>query len=208
MSDDQATATNTPKRGGWPRGVPRKGYVKPHLAEGKKPQPGAKSAAPLHKTKYGLLRDRLREGFEGDNYDSFEFATPHQDRFKIDSGLVDALAREGIALQWHVEKVMGMEQTHSMAAAQKNGWRHIAPDEIPEINMTESDGLVLMARPMSIHKRAIALEKQDALKPLENQRAKHMLDGIPRVTGAREARRSNFHRSEYERLDIPGAERD
>jgi hypothetical protein len=222
MSDDQTT-TDAPvpkKKGGWPRGRPRprkdgkftalnqrmaEGVAKMGFPETGRPDLSKlKKTAPAQSKKYGRLHERLREGFEGgDNFDAFQFTTPHADRFKLDPKLVDDLAREGIALQWFAAVVMGQEQTHAMAAAEKNGWSRVMPDEIPEINMTESDGMVLMARPMAIHRRALQQQDQDARDVLENQRRKHQLDGVPRVSGAREARRSNFHNRSMERLDIP-----
>jgi hypothetical protein len=46
-------------------------------------------------------------------------------------------------------------------------------------------------------------QDRDARRPMESNREKNMLDGIPRVTGAREARRSNFHNRSFERVDVP-----
>ena len=62
---------------------------------------------------------------------SGEFASADENKFALPQHIVDGLARDGVALQWHVESVLGQPQDHALAVAQRNGWQFIQEGGFP-----------------------------------------------------------------------------
>ena len=132
------------------------------------------------------------------------FASVEENRLALPQDVIDNLTREGIALQWHVESVLGQPQDQALAVAQKNGWQYVEEGELPGVNVVSQGGLRLMARPLAIHKKAEAREKAAAEAAPMRLKQKAGAGDLP-MTGADHpsARRSNKHVRTIERLDIP-----
>jgi hypothetical protein len=153
--------------------------------------------APAWKKKYG-----------DDSGWSGSFASIEENRFGLPADVVDNLRRENIVLQWHVESVLGQPQDQALAAAAKNGWQAVGDGELPGVNVTKQGGLILMARPASIHERALKEEDRAAGGAVTRLKQKAGEGALP-MTGADHpsARRYNRHIKSYEKLEIP-ADRD
>ena len=133
------------------------------------------------------------------------FHSPHENRFAIDQQVVDDLMREGVVLQWFVTSVMGKPEPHAIAAAERNGWKRVEEGDLPGVGMVEGDGLQLMARPVAIHKQAMAQEHRLAVEQIETKQESFMGGRSMRASGADHpsAIRSNKINRTLERLDVP-----
>jgi len=137
---------------------------------------------------------------------SGQFASIEEDRLHIDPQLIKQLEAEGIALGWKVQSVFGQEQRQAKSVAQRNGWQYVEPGEIPGINVTEVDGLALMARPTSVHRKAKELEERQARARIKTMEYRHGIGDLPGVSLAPDhptARQFNHHRRSVERIEIP-----
>src|SRR5262249_24562110 len=141
MSDEQTEQTPTQTQEKRGRGRPRKQPVEPQQAAPQAELPEwdnkPKKPQPAYVQKFGVVPDH----WDG------EFVDGQESRMHIPRERVEALAQEGVALQWMTEAVFGQPQDHAMAVHRRNGWQEVQEGEIPGIDTVRVDGLVLMARP-------------------------------------------------------------
>jgi hypothetical protein len=172
---------------------------RPRKAKEAKPKDSRWTNAPAWKQKYG---DASRW--------SGEFASVEENRFSLPQEVVDGLARDGIALQWHTESVLGQVQDSLLSVAQKNGWQFVGENEIPGVHTVAHGGQRLMARPMAIHEKAERRDKADAIGAITRMKQKHGEGDLPGVSpeAARHpsARKAFKHNRTFERIDIPDSD--
>jgi len=132
------------------------------------------------------------------------FANPEENRLHIPKDVVEALAREGVAIQWVTETVYGQPQDHRMSVMRRNHWQEVQPGELPGVDVVAVDGLRLMARPMEIHQRAKSLEKSGAQERVATMEASHRGHGVDVPGGEHpSALRFNKHAKSIEKIEIP-----
>jgi hypothetical protein len=145
-----------------------------------------------------------------DNDDDFEFATLNEDKFSLPKDWLEKMEREGFVFSWKVQTVFGQPQPDHQAAAKKNGWLYVTPQDLAEMGLegraTEHGGLALMCRSAKLNEKAKAAERQAANKPLDTMVQRHRLGDLPNIPldpKHPSATRSNFHRRTVERLNVP-----
>lgn len=207
----EQSKTETKRKGGWPAGKPR----------GKKSEPSAEavttatSAAPTPRhvpVKSPMLsRMKARPNWEGDDF--VGVGTDGVDRLKIPDDVVQALWRDGIALQWITKSVRGQETPQELSKMTKGGWTPVHQSDFDGIldGMFMSKGIddaitvedcLLVARPAEIQKKARVAERREAGRPL--QIAEEQLGhGIPGVTGSSHKSVQNSIKRTMERVEIP-----
>jgi hypothetical protein len=184
----------------WPKGRPR---PKKTPIETQQQPSGEKSSK----------RWKMHNGDWDDDFHQYAETPDLRDRFSIP----EELRPEGYDLQWVTCSVLGQTMQQFRTHAHEAGWRAVyqsdfdnlfdgrwmargAPGEICV------DGMVLCARPIQISRLARQRENRNAEAAVGNLRRKHAMDGLP-VSGGFEARGKNFHRSEYERIEVPSGRR-
>src|SRR5262249_20183627 len=151
----------TPKlKGGWPKGKPRK-----TLAEARG-EPAPVSAVAGLKAKGPGWSDRFGDISRFQTPVGVDWAPSEQaDTLNIDAELVQALACDGISLQWGTHEIRGMPARDQVTAALRGGWQfvhvgdlngaldHLTNDAAPGDVVRQGDS-VLMARPTAITEKA------------------------------------------------------
>lgn len=203
MSDE--IKTETPRKGGWPKGKPRV-----------KVAPAAEIAEPVAARVPIAKAPMMAKMKARPNWDNEDFVGVGQDgvdRLKIPQDIVDALYRDGIALQWVTKSVRGMETPQELSKMTKGGWTPVHQSDFDGIldGMFMSKGVddaitvedcLLVARPAEIQKKARLLERREASRPL--QIAEEQLGhGIPGVTGSNHKSVNNSIKRTMERVEIP-----
>ena len=136
------------------------------------------------------------------------------DRLKIPREVVEALAADGVALQWVTHSVRGMETPLELAKYTKGGWTPVHQSDFDGVldgifmpkgldEVVRVDDAMLVARPMSIHLKARQRERQLAREPLKVKEAE-VGAGLPVSGGDHPSARSQNRISvTRERLEIP-----
>jgi hypothetical protein len=139
---------------------------------------------------------------------SGEFASTQEDRLSLPKSVLSLLEDNGLVAEWKTQSVFGQQQDHRMGVYRRNGWQHIAPGDIPGIDVTEVEGLVLMIRPKVIHDKAKAMQRREAEARVQDMRRAHG-EGVDVPGGSHpSATRSDFHRKSIEPIPIPGRDGD
>lgn len=135
------------------------------------------------------------------------------DRLRVDRALIP----EGMDLQWVTTTVYGQPVPQRRADFEKRGWTPVHQEDFDgqfdgmwmpkgapgEITV---DGLVLMARPLELTRRAKIRDKREADSRVHIKEAALMSGDIPGVTldaQARSAVQSNRINKSFERIEIP-----
>lgn len=134
------------------------------------------------------------------------------DRLRIDKSIVPA----GMTLQWVTDSVLGQGVPQHRAQFEKKGWTPVHQEDfdgqfdglfMPKGRQGEivSDGLVLMARPSEITKRAEIADKQRAYQQVAIKEAALTGGDIGVTLDAQHpsAKNSNRIRKSVERIEIP-----
>ena len=191
---------------GWQKGKPRgPRKPKPEAETGteQKPEPKAKKSWTTR---------------AGNDWDPTDFVgrikgkkvewsdTTLEDRFHIPREKLEALRDQGVVLQWVTKSVYGREETQHMSHFYRGGWEHVPPGTFG-IEVTEIEGMVLMARSAAVHARARKHERDLALAPIRAR--EEMLGGggpgVPLASGAgshHRARETNFIRRSIEQIEV------
>lgn len=211
MAEDvvEAIINEQKKARGWPKGKPRAFKVKP-LPEAIKAAADRAAAPPKNPM---LAKMKARPNWDNDDF----VGVGHEgtDRLKIPEEIIDALWRDGIALQWVTRSVRGMETPQELGRMTRGGWTPVHQTDFDGImdGMFMSKGMdepitvedcLLVARPAELQKKARVSEKREAVRPLQiaEEQIGH---GIPGVTGSdlREKGVNNTIKKGYERIEIP-----
>ena len=188
---DQAAAK--PRRGGWPKGRPR--TVKAPYADVQEVAPagiGHNSGLMPKAAPSMLSKMRARPNWEGEDFVGPDYDMP--DRLQIPPDLVKALWRDGVALEWGTQSVLGQEMVREMADAARKGWTVVHNDDfdgvLDGVFMPKGSQVpvtvgasILYARPVGVHVKAKEGERRAARLPLQiaEEQIGH---GIPGVTGS------------------------
>jgi hypothetical protein len=199
MTDEQQT--ELPKRG---PGRPPGGKNKPgHHAGRKKPNADRQ---PVHQGRSG--------DDEPDKLENFEF-TPYeaQDALAIDADVVRSIRDDyGFVLMWVVHECNGKPFPDLVNARQRNGFAEVKAENFGGVlrHMANKDGaivkegLVLMARPVQIERKARAHDERMAKGAIEQMKRSHSElgpEGITMPDGNNKiARAKNMHRQTFEPL--------
>ena len=210
MSEDQ-TPTQAPAApkarrhgGGWPKGKPRVAAPSPA---------SVKAAADRAEMRPLISKMKARPNWESDDFVSADFEGV--DRLAIPRDKVEALRREGVALEWGTQSVRGAPTPRQMADAERRGWTIVHNGDfdgvldglfVPkgsDLPITVDDA-ILLARPVSTDIKAKQAERRAAMRPLEISETQ-IGYGIPNVTGASHptATRGNQIKKTMERVEIP-----
>jgi hypothetical protein len=135
------------------------------------------------------------------------------DRLNISREKVEALARDGVALQWATASVRGQEQRGAMRQTTAAGWTPVHASDFDGIfndgffvpkdadEVIQVDDCLLVARPMGLHEKA---KKED--RALANERLEAPMrtvrEGI-NATGGRHVSVRNQINVYEDRVEIP-----
>ena len=205
MSDEITTETETRHKGGWPKGKPRRARALP-APEAVKAAAGL-AMSPL------MSKMKSRPNWESDDF--VGVGMDGVDRLRIPPDIIQALHRDGVALQWVTRSVRGQETPQELSKMTRGGWTPVHQSDFDGLldGMFMSKGLddvitvedcMLVARPAEIQAKARRAERRDAGMPL--QIAEEQLGhGIPNVTGSNHptATRGNAIKKSMERVEIP-----
>jgi hypothetical protein len=137
------------------------------------------------------------------------------DRLKVSPEKLQALHRDGVALQWVTRSVRGQEQPQELSKMTKGGWTPVHQSDFDGLldgdfmpkghdDVITVDDCMLVARPSQLQAKARQAERREASRPLQiaEQNLGH---GIPGVTGSNHptAIRGNKIDSRMERVEIP-----
>lgn len=206
------------RRGGWPAGKPR-GPRKPKEekkpAEAPAPAPAAQAPTPVQKMmaahKPMIAKMKARPNWDGDDF--VGVGVDGADRLYIDPDVVQALYRDGIALQWVTKSVRGQETPQELAKFTRGGWTPVHQSDFDGLldgrfmskGIDEPivvDDCMLVARPVEIHEKAKRAMKKDANLPLQIKE-EQLGHGIPNVTGSTHKSVRNSINKSLERVEIP-----
>jgi hypothetical protein len=190
------------RRGGWPRGKPRT----------KKTIEDVKAAADRAEIKPSLLsKMKARPNWESEDF--VGVGMDSVDRLKVPDDILQALHRDGIALQWITRSVRGQETPQELSKMTRGGWTPIYQSDFDGIldgvfmpkgqdDVIGVDDCLLVARPVEIHNKARRAMNRDASMPLQiaEEQIGH---GIPNVTGSTHKTVSNRINKSLERVEIP-----
>lgn len=137
------------------------------------------------------------------------------DRLRIPPDLVNALHRDGVALQWITKSVRGMETPQEQAKFTKGGWTPVYQSDFDGMldgmfmpkgvdDVITVDDCMLVARPAEIQMQARREMHKEAQRPLQITE-EQLGHGIPGVTGSNHpsATRQNSIKRTMERVEIP-----
>ena len=196
------------RRGGWPRGKPRASRAAP-TPEGVK---AAADRAMLPKSAM-LAKMKARPNWESEDF--VGVGIDGVDRLKVSPEKLDALHRDGIALQWVTRSVRGQEMPQEMSKMTKGGWTPVHQSDFDGLldgdfmpkghdDVITVDDCMLVARPTQIQAKARAAERREASRPLQITE-EQLGHSIPGVTGSDHptATRGNAIKRTMERVEIP-----
>lgn len=158
-----------------------------------------------------LSKMKSRPNWESDDF--VGVGMDGADRLRIEPEIVQALYRDGVALQWITRAVRGQETPQEMSKYTKGGWTPVHQSDFDGLldGMFLSKGLdevitvedcMLVARPAEIQKKAVRAQFSEAARPL--QIAEEQLGhGIPGVTGSNHKSVQNSIKKSIERVEIP-----
>lgn len=198
MSEEAATAPVAPRRSMRRRPAPPAAAV-------------VKAAADRAEKPSMMAKMKARPNWESEDF--VGVGMEGTDRLKIPAELVNALYRDGVALQWATKSVRGMETPQQMSQMTRGGWTPVhqsdfdglldglfMPKGVDEPIIVED--CILVARPVEIQRKAIAAQRREASRPL--QIAEEQIgQGIPGVTGSNHKSVSNTIKKSLETVAIP-----
>lgn len=197
------------RRGGWPKGKPR---AKPEPDEIAAAANRAEARAALPPEKRSL-KMKARPNWENDDY--IGVGQDGSDRLKVPDTILDALYRDGYALQWITKSVRGQETPQEVSKMTRGGWTPVHQSDFDGLldgqfmpkgqdDVIVVDDCMLVARPVEIHTKSKMMERREANRPLQITE-EQLGRGIPGVTGSDHptATRGNMIRKHMERVDIP-----
>jgi hypothetical protein len=203
--------TVTPKRGGWPKGRPR---TKPTAASAA-PQPAVAVAERAVKAPpRASMMDKMKARPNWDDDTAVMVGDEGSDRLAIPREMIDALARDGIALQWITRAVRGQDAPQELAKFVKGGWTPVHQSDFDGLldgiflpkgtdDVIGVDDCMLVARPMAIQQRARERERANARAPLKIKEAE-IGHGLPVSGGDHPSARSqNRINRTMERIEVP-----
>ena len=198
------------RRGGWPKGKP---LAKPEPEEIKAAANRAEERSATPPPERRALKMKARPNWEGDDY--VGVGQDGSDRLKVPDQIVDALYRDGYALQWITKSVRGQETPQEVSKMTRGGWTPVHQSDFDGLldgifmpkgqdDVVTVDDCMLVARPVEIHVKSKMMERREANKQLqitEDQLGR----GIPNVTGSDHptATRGNMIKKHMERVEIP-----
>jgi hypothetical protein len=194
-----------PRRGGWPKGRPRT-TTKPRA---KMTAETMKASLAEQQMLFMKSKMKARPNWESDDFGMEAGA----DVLGISQETVDALARDGVALEWATSSVYGQEMKRELRQTFSNGWT--------PVHLTDFDGVLdtgkfapkgadesiqvgacmLVARPMQLHQKAKLQAKRDADEFVEAP-TRMLRDGI-NVKGGNHPSVRNQINVQMDRVDIP-----
>jgi len=198
------------KRGGWPKGKPRKPVEK--IAEGLQEAVAiARSeSAPAKMPLLGKMK--ARPNWDDDTI--LSVGEDGVDRLKIPDDIIERLARDGIALQWITRSVRGQHTPQEISKYTKGGWTPVHQSDFDGLldglfmpkgvdDVIGVEDAMLVARPLAIHRKAREHERRAARAPLAIKEAE-LGQGI-NVPGGNHpsATRQNRINKTLERIDVP-----
>jgi len=197
------------RRGGWPKGKPR-AKLEPEAIVDAANRAEQRAALPGDKR---TMKMKARPNWEGDDY--VGVGQDGSDRLKVPDDIVDALYRDGYALQWITRSVRGQETPQEVSKMTRGGWTPVHQSDFDGLldgqfmpkgqdDVIVVDDCMLVARPVEIHVKSKMMERKEANRPLqitEDQLGR----GIPGVTGSDHptATRGNLIKKHMERVEIP-----
>jgi hypothetical protein len=199
------------RRGGWPKGKPRNPAPAPEQIVAAANR--AEQRAALPETEKRRFKMKARPNWENDDY--IGVGQEGSDRLKVPDTIIDALHRDGYALQWITKSVRGQETPQEVSKMTRGGWTPVHQSDFDGLmdglfmpkghdDVITVDDCMLVARPVEIHMKSKMMERREANRPL--QIAEEQLGvGIPGVTGSNHptATRGNMIKKHMERVEIP-----
>lgn len=188
-------------RGGWPKGKPR---VKSMNA--------VKEAADRAEPVSMLRKMKARPNWESEDY--VGVGIDGVDRLKIPQETIEALRRDGIALQWITRSVRGMDTPQEVSKFTRGGWTPVFQSDFDGVldglfmpkgldDVIGVEDCMLVARPAEIDAKARMAAHREARRPMQVVE-EQLGRGIPGVTGADHptATRGNSIKKSFERIEI------
>jgi hypothetical protein len=192
------------RRGGWPKGKARKTIEQVKTA--------ADRADPAATKQMAFMKSKMkaRPNWESDDF-GMEAGT---DILNSPRETIDALAKDGVALQWATREVRGMEMKRQQRQTASEGWTAVHASDFDGLldngrlvpkgvdEFIEVGDCVLVARPMALHDKAKRAEQLLANEQLQlpRQMAQH---GVPGVTGSDHRTVKNQINIHMDRVEIP-----
>jgi hypothetical protein len=206
MSDqiaDGGERVEPAKRRGWPKGKSR--------APQAKPAPEAVKAAADRAQRPKI---KARPNWESDDF--IGVGMDNVDRLRVRSDKLDAIHRDGYALQWCTRAVRGQETPQELAQMEKGGWTPVHQSDFDGLldgdfmpkghdEPIVVDDCILMVRPVEIHAKSKLMERREANGRVQTIEAQMKTTGISGVSGANHptATRGNMINKTVERIEIP-----
>jgi hypothetical protein len=198
----------TPKarRGGWP-----KGRARPHKAAAIHAEAVQAAADRAEQPKRPKIK--ARPNWESDDF----VGVGHEgtDRLKVPDEIVNALHRDGYALQWVTRSVRGQETPQELSKMTRGGWTPVHQSDFDGVldgifmpkghdEVITVEDCMLVVRPVEIHNKARNMERRAARLPMQITE-EQIGRGIPNVTGGDHptATRGNMIKKSLERVEIP-----
>lgn len=190
------------RRGGWPKGKPRAAKTVEEV----------KAAADRAQTKPALMsKMKARPNWESDDF--VGVGLDAVDRLKVPDDILQALYRDGVALQWVTRSVRGQETPQELSKMTKGGWTPVHQSDFDGIldglflpkgqdDAIGVDDCLLVARPVSLHQKSKRAMDRDAALQLQISE-EQIGRGIPGVTGSDHKTVRNQVKKTLERVEIP-----
>lgn len=176
---------------------------------GRPPAPKTEAAVKVAKA---TPQHKMKAKPNWDDIDEMAFSE-NPDRLHIDRSMIP----EGMDLQWVTDSVFGQSMPQHRADFEKRGWTPVHQDDFDgqfngmwmakdapgEIKV---DGLVLMARPLELSRRARLIDRRKANEQIQIKEAALRGGELPGVTLDAQhpnAVNSNRINKSFERLEVP-----
>lgn len=201
MTPETKTEAPTKRQGRWPGGKRTKADT----------MGAADRAAAMPRAASLLSKMKARPNWEDDNF--VGVGLDGVDRLHVPKDLLDALDRDGVALQWITKSVRGMDTPQELSKFTRGGWTPVHQSDFDGAldgiflpkgvdDVITVDDCMLVARPKELHAKAKREQAREAGRPL--QIAEEQLGhGIPGVTGSNHKSVNNTIKRTMERVEIP-----
>jgi len=200
MNDAVTEPTVKARRGGWPKGKPRVKAI------------DVKAAADRAEPRDMLAKMKARPNWESEDF--VGAGVDGVDRLKVPDEIIEALRRDGIALQWITRSIRGMETPQEISKFTRGGWTPVHQSDFEGIldghfmpkgqdDVIGVDDCMLVARPIEIDAKARMANHREARRPLQVVE-EQLGRGIPGVTGADHpaATHGNYIKKSFERIEF------
>ena len=150
----------------------------------------------------------------GERVQNFEF-TPYEaaNPLQIDADIVRSIRDDyGFVLMWVVHECAGKPFPDLVNARKRNGFAEVRAENFggalrhmaDKSGRIAKEGLVLMARPVEIERKARAHDARMAKEAIDHMKASHASEGVPVAGGDHPSALSkNRHRQTFEPLKVP-----